>query len=57
MRMNDIHYDFMTWKSTASVEAVQYLPGAISFIGHVAIISTPDVKMLAIEGKVEALSR
>jgi ABC-type phosphate transport system substrate-binding protein len=51
MRMNDIRYDFMTWKSTAAVEAVRYLPGAVSFIGHVAAYDEPDIKMLAVDGK------
>ena len=51
MRMNDIRYDFMTWKSTAAVEAVRYLPGAISFIGHVAAGDEADIKILAIDGK------
>lgn len=51
MRMNDIRYDFMTWESTAAVEAVRYLPGAISFIGHVAVMEASDIKMLAIDGK------
>jgi len=51
MRMNDIRYDFMTWKSTAAVEAVRYMPGAISFIGHVAAMDEADIRMLAIDGK------
>ena len=51
MRMNDIRYDFMTWKSTAAVEAVRYLPGAISFIGQVAVYDAADIKILAIDGK------
>jgi len=51
MRMNDIRYDYMTWKSTAAVEAVRYLPGAVSFIGHVAAMDEPDIRMLDIDGK------
>lgn len=51
MHMNDIRYDYMTWKSTAAVEAVRYLPGAVSFIGHVAAYDQTDIKMLDIDGK------
>lgn len=51
MRMNDIRYDFMTWKSTATVEGVRYLPGAISFIGHVAVYDETDIKMLDVGGR------
>ena len=49
--MNEICYAFMTWKSTDTVEAVRYLPGAISFIGHVAVHGQKDIKALSINGK------
>lgn len=49
--MNDIRYAFTTWKSTDTVEAVRYLPGAISFIGHVAVHGQKDIRALSINGQ------
>ena len=52
MRHKESTYDYITYKSTRVLEAIERLPaGAISFISRGAIITHPDIKALSINGK------
>ena len=50
MRHKDIRYDFMTYKSTKVIKAVECFPGAISFITKGAIEKPRAVKVIKIDG-------
>ncbi len=51
MKHKDIQYDYLTYKSTRVLEAVEALPlGAISFISRGAQITHPKIKVLSIDG-------
>ena len=52
MHHKEIQYDYLTYKSTRILEAIESLPaGAISFISRGAQITHPDVKVLSIDGQ------
>ena len=50
MRHRDIRYDYMAYKSTKVLEAVKYIPGAISFIAHGAVGGHKDIKSIKVDG-------
>jgi phosphate transport system substrate-binding protein len=50
MMHRDIRYDFTAYKSTNVINAVRYIPGAISFISHGAIASHKEIKAIKIDG-------
>ena len=52
MKHKEIKYDYLTYKSTRVLEAIEGLPvGAISFISRGAQISHGNIKALTIDGK------
>jgi len=52
MRHKETTYDYITYKSTRVIEAIERLPaGAISFISRGTIITHPDIKALSINGQ------
>ena len=52
MKHQEIKYDYLTYKSTRVLEAIEELPvGAISFISRGAQFTHPDIKVLSINGK------
>ena len=52
MKHKEINYDYLTYKSTRVLEAIEALPvGAISFISRGAQITHPEIKVLSIDGK------
>jgi len=52
MKHKEIQYDYLTYKSTRVIEAIESLPaGAISFIARGAQIAHPDIKVLSIDNK------
>lgn len=52
MKHKEINYDYLTYKSTRVLEAIEALPtGAISFISRGAQITHPDIKVLSIDGQ------
>lgn len=52
LQHNVIQYDYLTYKSTRVLEAIEGLPlGAISFISRGAQITHPKIKALSIDGK------
>ena len=52
MHHKDIQYDFLTYKSTRVLEAIEELSaGAISFISRGAQITHPNIKVLSIDGE------
>jgi phosphate transport system substrate-binding protein len=52
MQHQEVQYDYMTYKSTRVLEAIEALPlGAISFISRGAQISHPKVKVVSIDGQ------
>ena len=52
MQHKEIQYDYLTYKSTRVLEAIEELPiGAISFISRGAQITHPMVKVLSIDGE------
>ncbi len=50
MRHKDIRYDFMTYKSTMVMKAVECFPGAISFITKGAVLKHKAIKVIKIDG-------
>ncbi|MBU8909827.1 MAG: substrate-binding domain-containing protein [Desulfobacterales bacterium] len=49
MRHKETTYDYITYKSTRVLEAIERLPaGAISYISRAAMITHPDIKALSI---------
>ncbi|MBW2653967.1 MAG: substrate-binding domain-containing protein [Deltaproteobacteria bacterium] len=52
MKHKEINYDYLTYKSTRVLEAIEALPaGAISFISRGAQITHPAIKVLSINGR------
>lgn len=52
MQHKEIQYNYLTYKSTRVLEAIERLPaGAVSFISRGAQITHPDIKVLRIDGK------
>jgi ABC-type phosphate transport system substrate-binding protein len=52
MRHKETTYDYITYKSTRVLEAIEQLPaGAISYISRAAMLSHPDLKALEINGQ------
>ena len=52
MKHKDVQYDYMTYKSTSVLDAVEGLPiGAVSFISKGAQVNHPDIKVLGIDEK------
>lgn len=51
MKHKNIQYDYITYKSTRVIEAIESLPvGAVSFISRGAQITHPAIKVLSIDG-------
>ncbi|WP_022666430.1 substrate-binding domain-containing protein [Desulfospira joergensenii] len=52
MKHKDIQYDYMTYKSTSVLDAVEGLPiGAVSFVSKGAQVIHPEIKVLSIDEK------
>jgi len=52
MTHQEIKYDYLTYKSTRVLEAIEELPaGAVSFISRGAQFTHPDIKVLSINGE------
>lgn len=52
MQHQEIQYDYMAYKSTRVLEAIEALPlGAVSFISRGVQISHPKVKVISIDGQ------
>ncbi len=52
MKHKEIKYDYLTYKSTRVLDAIEELPvGSLSFISKGAQITHPDIKALSIDGK------
>ena len=51
MRGEKIFYDFISYRSTMAVRAIERVPYSISFIGQGVVANQPGIKTLKINGR------